>query len=410
MNTPYYIAKRYLFAKKSTNAINIISGISMVGVFVGSAALIIILSVFNGFEEIVLKMFNTFSPNILITPAEGKTFNPDSAYFQNLKKDKRILTYTEVLAENAVLKYGDKQAVGLVKGVSDDFLKSKHLKGTLLDGHFLLKNKDTSLVVVGSALQIYLMANRHDKNTPVQLFSPTKGSNFSTLTGVSDFNIENVYPSGIYQVQQEYDNVAIVSLQLARKLFSEPVQVSSIEINLNNELETEKLKKVIETDLGEKFVVQNRLEQNRVLYNVLNSEKWMVYIILTFILIIAIFNIIGSLTMLVIEKGQDIRILNSLGASKGWIKRIFLFEGMMITLAGCFAGLLIGLLFCLLQQKFGLIYMGEAEALGSEPYPVALKLTDFILVFITVTGLSFIASAIASNLSVKNIEVLNQTT
>ncbi|MEE1884593.1 ABC transporter permease [Pedobacter flavus] len=405
MNTQLYIAKRYLFSKKSTNAINIISGISMAGVFVGSAALVIILSVFNGFEDIVVKMFNTFSPNVLITPAKGKTFNPNTAYFNNLQNDKNVLNYAEILAENAVIKYGDKQAVGLIKGVSDGYFKAKNLENTLISGSYSLKNKDTALVVIGSTLQSYLLTNRFDKTTTLDLYSPSKGNNINLLSG-SAFNIESVFVRGVFEIQQEYDNIAIASIELTRKLFSEPVNVTSIEINFKDGVDEELFKQKIENDLGANFIVQNRLEQNRVLYNVLNSEKWMVYIILTFILIIAIFNIIGSLTMLVIDKSEDIKILHSLGADKTWIKRIFLFEGMMITLIGCFSGLLVGFVFCLLQQKYGLISMNSTGLMGEEPYPVSIKLIDFVLVFLTVSSLSFIASAIASNLSVKNIKEL----
>lgn len=405
MNTQLYIAKRYLFSKKSTNAINIISGISMAGVFVGSAALVIILSVFNGFEDIVVKMFNTFSPNVLITPAKGKTFNPNTAYFNNLKNDKNVLNYAEILAENAVIKYGHKQAVGLIKGVSDGYFKAKNLENTLISGSYSLKNKDTALVVIGSSLQSYLLTNRFDKTTTLDLYSPAKGNSINLLSG-SAFNIESVFVGGVFEIQQEYDNIAIASIELTRKLFSEPVNVSSIEINFKKGVDEELIKRNIEKDLGANFIIQNRLEQNRVLYNVLNSEKWMVYIILTFILIIAIFNIIGSLTMLVIDKSEDIKILHSLGADKTWIKRIFLFEGMMITLIGCFSGLLVGFVFCLLQQKFGLISMNSTGLMGEEPYPISIKLIDFLLVFLTVSSLSFIASAIASNLSVKNIKEL----
>jgi lipoprotein-releasing system permease protein len=409
VNTAFYIARRYLFAKKSTNAINIISAISVLGVFVGSAALIIILSVFNGFEELVLKMFNTITPQVLILPAEGKTFDPNTAYFKTLKKDKSIYSYTEVLSENALIRYNNKQVPALVKGVSSDFVKNKQLDTVMIDGSFVLEGNGYPNAVIGSALQAYLGVNVSDPFSPLQIFSPKKGIKASSINPMDDFTVLNITTSGVFEVQQDFDNIMIVPLSFARKLLGEESKVSSIEINLNDNVAPDQFKTQLAAQLGAKYVVKNREQQNQGLYNVLGSEKWMVYMILTFILIIAIFNIIGSLTMLVIDKLKDISILNSLGAGKRLIKRIFLFEGMMITLAGCAFGLLIGLAFCLLQQRFGWFKMGEASLLmPTNAYPVALKWKDFVLVFITVSFFSFIASALASNLSVKKIDQLNK--
>jgi lipoprotein-releasing system permease protein len=409
LNTPFYIARRYLFAKKTTNAINIISAISVVGVFVGSAALIIILSVFNGFEEVVLKMFNTITPQIVISPAQGKTFDPNSAYFNELKRDKGIYSYTEVLSENALLRYNDKQSVGLVKGVSGDYLKNKNLDSITIDGEFKLENRSLNYAVIGSAIQNFLMVNTTDPFNPLQVFSPKKKSNQTgSINPADDFTILSIPVSGVFEVQQDFDNVAIVPLRFARKLLEEPVKISSIELNLNKGVDLDEFKLGIESKVGKQFEIKDRIQQNKVLYNILGSEKWAVYIILTFILIIAIFNIIGSLTMLVIDKLKDIAILSSLGAGKTLIKRIFLFEGMMITMAGCIFGLIIGLLFCLLQQKFGWIKMSQENLVITNAYPVALKWKDFLLVFLTVSIFSFMASALSANLSVKKINNLNQ--
>jgi lipoprotein-releasing system permease protein len=408
MNTALYIARRYLFAKKSTNAINIISAISVLGVFVGSAALIIILSVFNGFEEVVLKMFNTITPNVLIVPAEGKTFDPNTVVFKTLKHNQEIFSYTEVLSENALIRYGNKQCPALVKGVSDDFLKNSSLDTIMVEGSFVLKTDNRPYAVIGSALQAYLGVNTSDAFSPLQIFSPKKGLGAGSINPMDDFTVLTIPPAGVFEVQQEFDNILIVPLSFARELLSEPNKVSSIEINVRHVENAEQLKNQLAKQLGKDFIVKNREEQNQGLYNVLGSEKWMVYIILTFILIIAIFNIIGSLTMLVIDKLKDIAILNSLGAGKKLIRRIFLAEGMMITLTGCIFGLLIGFIFCLLQQKYGWVKMGESNLLIPNAYPIALKWKDFILVFVTVSIFSFIASALASNLSVKRIDHLNQ--
>jgi len=408
VNTPFYIAKRYLFAKKSTNAINLISGISMVGVMVGSAALIIILSVFNGLEVTILNMFNTMTPELAIVPAKGKTFNPDTKYFNQLKNSNDIYSFTEVLQENALLKYNNKQAVGMVKGVSSDYLKNPKLDSTIREGRFVLSNKSGYSSVIGSALQTYLAVNTVDPFTELEIYSPKKNIAVNNINPADDFVNKSIRVSGVFEVQQEFDNGIVVPLDFARALLGEEKNVSSIEINLKPGVNVDKFQKEMEEKAGPTFEIRNRAEQNRSLYHILNTEKWAVYIILTFILIIAIFNIIGSLTMLVIDKVKDIAILSSLGASKKLIKRIFLLEGMMITMSGCVLGLIIGLIFYFLQHNYGLIKMGEENTTLISSYPIGLKWKDFILVFVTVGIFSFLASALSSNLSVKKIDQINQ--
>ena len=380
----------------------------MLGVFVGSAALIIILSVFNGFEDMVLKMFNTVTPQILIQPAQGKSFNPHTAYFTQLRNHSSVYSFTEVLSDNALIWYDNKQSPALIKGVSSDFLKNKSLDTVVLEGSFVLENSNGPNAVIGSRLQAYLCVNVSDPFEQLQIYSPKKGLTSSSINPLNDFTVLNIPPSGVFEVQQDVENMVVVPIAFARELFGEGQNVSAIEINVNKGVNAENLKLEIAQTLGKNFVVKNRVQQNQALYNVLGSEKWMVYIILTFILIIAIFNIIGSLTMLVIEKFKDIAILNSLGASKKLIKQIFLAEGMMITLGGCIFGLLIGYVFCLLQQQFGWIEMGEGNFMVSA-YPISFKWKDFVLVFATVTFFSFIASALAANLSVKRINYLSQS-
>jgi lipoprotein-releasing system permease protein len=408
LNTPFYIARRYLFAKKSTNAINIISGISMAGVFVGSAALIIILTAFNGFEEVVLKMFNTISPHLVISPRQGKTFDPNTGYFKALRNNKNVYSYTQVLSENALLRYNDKQSVGLIKGVSTEYLKNKGLDSITIEGKFVLTNASGSNAVIGSAIQAYLMVNIADPFNQLQIFSPKKGSKASSVNPADDFNILSIPVSGVFEVQQDFDNVAVVPLSFARSLLGEPEKISSIEINLLQGVNVDDFKEDIEKVIGSNYEVKDRIQQNKVLYNILGSEKWAVYIILTFILIIAIFNIIGSLTMLVIDKLKDIAVLSSLGAGKQLIKRIFLLEGMMITMTGCIFGLIVGFAFCLFQQKFGFFKMSQENLAIPSAYPIAFKGTDFLLVFFTVSVFSFVASALSANLSVKKINHLNQ--
>jgi lipoprotein-releasing system permease protein len=409
VNTPFYIAKRYLFAKKSTNAINIISAISMLGILIGSAALIIILSAFNGLEGVILKMFDTMTPQVSIIATEGKTFSPNLIYFNQLKKDKSIYSYTEVLEEKALFKYGEKQAVGLLKGVSADYKKNKRLDSAMVEGRFVLENARGATAIIGSGLQSFLTINTIDPFTEMQVFSPSKNLASNSINPGDDFVQRSLPVSGVFEVQQDFDNGVIVPLSFARDLLSVDKNVSSIEINLKNGADVEQFKSMVADKLGAGFVVRNRAEQNSGLYHILNTEKWAVYLILTFILVIAIFNIIGSLTMLVIDKIKDIAILSSLGAGKNLIKKIFLMEGMMITMIGCVAGLFMGLIFCLLQQHFSLIKMGNGDNSIMDVYPISLKWVDFFLVFLTVGIFSFLASSLSANLSVKNINQINRS-
>lgn len=406
MNTPYFIAKRYLFSKKSVNAINFISGISMLGVFVGSAALVIILSVFNGFENVVLSMYNTFTPEIIIEPSKGKSFDPNTQAFLELKRDQRINNYTEVLQEKALLRYGERQHIAQIKGVSEDFLKRKQLDSTLLEGSFVLREGKTNYAVVGSLVQLYLTLNIHSDFEPLNIYSPRKGAG-NSINPADEITLKSIHPSGVFKIQQQFDETVIVSLDFARELLEEEKNVSAIEIYLNSGVSLEAFQEEITKRLGNNYIVKNRIQQNELLYKILNSEKWAIFVILTFVLIIAVFNIVGSLTMLVIDKKKDIVILNSIGANNSLIQQIFFMEGMMISLIGCISGMATGLAFCIAQQRYGFITMSEASFIP-DAYPIGLKLTDFIMVFLTVTVISVITSGISSRLSVKTLSQIKE--
>lgn len=407
MNTSFYIAKRYLFSKKSVNAINFISGISMLGVFVGSAALIIILSVFNGFEGIVLSMYNSFSPELRIETLEGKTFDPSGAQFEALKKDEKVITYTEVLQEKALIRYGKSQSIALIKGVSEEYIKANsNLDSAISSGSFSLTDGGEDFAVIGASIQNYLSVNPNDDFRSLEVYSPKKGA-ANSLNPADEFNVFSIYPSGVLAVQQEFDDLVIVPIRFARKLLGEEKRVSFIELKTRSGISVDDFQNEIERSLGKSFLVKNRSQQNQLLYKILNSEKWAIFLILTFVLIIAIFNIIGSLTMLVIDKRKDIAILSSLGADNDLIRGIFFLEGMMISMLGCLTGMMAGLLFCIFQQEFGFIKMSGVN-LMIDAYPIVIKWTDFILVFGTVLLVSLIASAISSRLSVKNTNYLRE--
>ncbi|RWY46220.1 FtsX-like permease family protein [Mucilaginibacter gilvus] len=406
MNTSIYIAKRYLFSKKQTHAINIISGISMLGVLVGSAALIIILSVFNGFEKVILSLYSDFTPEIKIEPRLGKTFDPNTAYLTRLSKDGRIFSYTSVLQEKVLIKYGDKPFIGTIKGVSDDFLKNKNLDSTIQYGSFTLKDSGYQFAVIGTTIQSSLGVSLKDQFTPLQIYSPRRTSGNAT-NPMNDFIFRTILPSGVFGIQQEFDGLMVTPIEFTRDLLDEPRNVSSVEINFKPGTDVDKVQKEIQEKTGDSFIVKNRKEQNTELYKTINYERWSIFMILTFVLIIAIFNIIGSLTMLVIDKRKDIAILTSLGAHKGLIQGIFFFEGMMISAIGCITGVVLGTIVCFLQLEFNFVKMG-AKLSVLDAYPVAFKASDFLLVVVTVGVIAVIASGISARLSVKGLDEMKQ--
>ncbi|MVN20080.1 FtsX-like permease family protein [Mucilaginibacter arboris] len=405
MNTSAFIAKRYLFSKKSTNAINIISGISMLGVLVGSAALIIILSVFNGFETLIVSLYNNFTPELKVLPAKGKTFDPATLHLDSLRKLPGMLSVTEVLEEKVLLRYGKSQFIGTVKGVSDDFLKNPNLDSTLQVGSFTLKEDNQNLAVIGASVQISLGINIRDQSALLQIYSP-RHNVVSSFNPMDEFVVRYIGMSGVFSVQQDFDDMVITPISFTRDLLDEPKKISYIELNLLNKANVNQMQQQLQNKLGKNYVIKNRYQQNTSLYKLLNSEKWAIFLILTFVLIIAIFNIIGSLTMLVIDKRKDIAILTSLGAGKKLIHHVFFYEGMLISLIGCLVGMLVGLVFSLLQQKFGFITMGGTTMV--QAYPVTLKPTDFLLVFTTVISISVIASGISARLSVQKLDEIKQ--
>jgi lipoprotein-releasing system permease protein len=373
----------------------------MLGVFVGSAALIIILSVFNGFEKVILSMYNTFTPEVKIEPVKGKTFDPNSAAFTDLKRDARIANYTEILQEKALLRYDDAQYIGTIKGVSPEFLKRDKLDSTLLQGRFILEDTHRPYAVIGSMVQLFLSVNINDQFRDLQIFSPKKGVT-NSFSPAEEFTTKRIIPVGVFQIQQAFDESVIVPMAFARDLLGEERNVSSIEIYLKKGESVDDFQGELRAKLGAAFVVKNRIQQEENLYKTLNIERLMIYLILTFVLIIAIFNIVGTLTMLVIDKKKDIAILSSIGADNSLIRKIFFIEGMLISLVGCLAGMLGGLIFSLLQQHYGFIKMAESNFI-TEAYPIAINWTDFLLVLATVGTISMVVSGISSRLSVKSL-------
>jgi lipoprotein-releasing system permease protein len=379
MRLSLYIAKRYLFAKKSRNAINVISAVSVAGVAVGTMALIIVLSVFNGLETLVSTIFNTFDPDLKITPAEGKTFIPDSTKLKLLASTDGVLCYSLTIEENALLKYGDRQYIATIKGVDDNYRRVTNIDSSMWDGEYKLKSDNgRSWAIPGIGIAQYLGIRVNFVN-PLYIYVPRRSAR-NSLDPDEAFNRDFIFPSGIYQVEQTYDSKYIyLPIDFARELIDNEHGVSSIEVRFTEKADARAVQKTLSRIFGKKCIVQNRFEQQEIFYKVMRSERLAIFFILTLILLIASFNIIGSLTMLIIEKERDVEILRSLGADNNLIRKIFIFEGWLISIIGAVSGIILGFIICWIQQTFGLIKL-QSTSLIMNSYPVVMKAVDFIIV------------------------------
>ena len=387
MNLPFFIARRYLISKKSHNAINIISGVSVMGVCIGTMALIIVLSAFNGLSDLVQSLYNSFDPDIAITIKQGKTFDPNSTEILSLKKVNGIAYYNEVMQGNALLKFNDKQCIATIKGVGREFKKMTSFDTLIRDGIYSLEKSN---IVVGRGICNILQTGPKELFTPISIYAPKRGNN-NSINPEDGMNELKVFVSGAFTINDEFDNnYVIMNIDNARKLLDYKNEVTSIELKLKPDADREKVQQQLISILGNKYVVKNREEQNVMLYKTLKSEKLWTFLILIFILIIATFNVIGSLTMLIIEKKKDITILNNMGADVTLIRRIFLLEGLMITLLGAFLGLLLGLFVCWLQVQFKLVRMSEGWLVDA--YPMKIHIGDIALIISIVLLIGFAAA------------------
>jgi ABC-type lipoprotein release transport system permease subunit len=388
----FRIAKRYLFSKKSHNAINIISGISAAGVGVGAMALVCVLSVFNGFELLISDMFSSFDPDLKITLTHGKTFDVNSPEFNDLRKLKSVAYFTEVVEENALLRFKNKQMPATIKGVNEDFEKMTRIDSIMYDGKFILNDGAFERAVPGLGVASTLGLGAHFID-PLYIYAPKRTSKINLLRPETSFNQMGTFVSGIFSVKQlQYDDhYVLVSIGLARELFEyNKTTVSSVELKLAKGANHDKVQKQIQLLLGNRFQVKNRYEQQESFFKIMKIEKWITYIILCFILLIASFNIIGSLSMLIIDKKGDIETLRNLGANNQLIKRIFLFEGWLISAVGAIFGIVLGAVMCLLQEYFGILKLGTGYVVDA--YPVQTNVLDFVLVFVTVLAMGFLAA------------------
>ncbi len=399
MRLPFYIAWRYLFAKKTHTAINTITMVSVVGVAVGSMALVVVLSVFNGLEKLILSMFNAFHPDMEITVAEGKTFSMETFPLEELMDIPGVVYYSEVLEEMGMLVHQDRQHLARLRGVDDTYSLITGIDTMLIKGAFILTENDRNFMVPGQGVYIVLNANISDFLNPIDIYVPRRGRT-TGLHPSQAFRSLSVFPAGVFAVQSEYDmEYVIVPLRLMRRLLDYDTEVTSLVLSIDPQYNHLRVQRSIQEVTGPDFVVRNRLQQQDFLYRVMRSERWAIFFILTFILIIAAFNIIGSLSMLVIEKRRDIAVLRSMGASKPLINRIFFLEGMLISMAGALGGIFLGGLFSWLQMRFGIIGLQAEGVFIMDAYPVFVKWTDLLLVTVTV----FCIGMVAALIPVKNI-------
>ncbi len=393
---PYrlFIAWRYLFSKKSHHAINIISGISACGVAIATLAMVCTLSVFNGFRDVVSSLFTDFDPQLKVSLAEGRTLSGDDPALKALRQRKDVALVTNCLEDQALIVKDGKQVVVTIKGVEDNFMRQTHLKELLypqMDEDVVLHADVLEFGLVGAQLPLQL-ALQADFEVPLKVYAPKRGERVNMGNPMNSFNTDELMSPGcVFIVKQaKYDaHYILTSLNFARRLFDQPGRVSQVEVKLKEGTNLNRAKQDIARQLGNRFVVQDRYEQQEDVFRIMKVEKLIAYIFLTFILLVASFNIVGSLSMLMIDKQKDIQTLHNLGASPSDVRRIFILEGNMISLLGAVVGIIIGVALCWVQQQYGIISLGRSE--GSfivEAYPVVVKPWDIILVFLTVVAVS----------------------
>lgn len=397
MNVPFYIAKRYLFSKKSHNAINVISAISVCGVALATLALVCTLSVFNGFQDLVATFFTAFDPELKITAATGKVFDGQDQRIETLRQMPEVAVFSESLEENVMVQYKDRQTMATLKGVEDNFEELTAIDSILFGrGEFILHDEIADYAIPGVEL-ISILGTGIRFLDPLEIYAPKRGAKVNLANPASGFQTDKLHSSGlIFAVnQQKYDaSYILTSLSFVRELFQYGTEVSSVELKLKPDANASAVKSRIQQTLGSDFRVQDRYEQQADTFRIMEIEKLISYIFLTFILMIACFNVIGSLSMLIIDKRADVVTLRNLGADDRLITRIFLLEGSMISFFGAIIGVVLGLALCFIQQSFGVIALGGGESSGSfvvDAYPVSVHAWDIVLIFFTVLVVGFLS-------------------
>ena len=387
MNFPFFISKRYFVTNKNRNFVHIISWVSFLGIAIGTSALILVLSVFNGFEDLILKMYNSFYPHIKITLADGKVFDPSNIIINN----PRIAEKAFVLEEEVFLKYQQKEFIATVKGVSSSYKELAKFDSLLVAGSYIDSYENNNVAVVGRGVAYHLSMGLGAIFDQLQVYAPNRSAK-SLLNPQTAFKQASILPVGVFGIQSEIDEKYIITpLSFVQNLVDRNDKISAIEIKLKNNNEMREVQEQLQIQLGDRFTIKNRLEQQEFLYKILNTEKLAVFLILAFIMIIATFNIVGSLSMLMLDKKKDIKIFKSFGVTENQIKMIFFNKSILTILVGIFIGISLGVLIAFLQQNYGFVGMGNGNFVVNS-YPVLIKITDIFIVSITVLAIGLVAS------------------
>lgn len=395
MNYPFFIARRYLFSKKKTHAINVISLISVIGVAVATTALVVVMSVFNGFQDLVASFFTNFDPQIKVVPVMGKTTPANDPVLTKIRRLPQVEVATETLQDMAMAVYNGHQAMVTIKGVDDNFADLTHITEILYgDGHFELHTANLDFGTPGIRLSAQLGTGARWDNY-LRVYAPRRQGQLDLSNPQDGFVVDSLLSSGVVFAvnQSKYDkNYILTSLSFARRLFDQPGKITALELRLKPGSDFDAVKNEMKEIAGDKYKVLDRYEQQQDTFKIMNIEKLMAYLFLTFILVVACFNIIGSLSMLIIDKKDDVVTLRNLGATDHDITRIFMLEGRLITVIGAILGIAIGLLLCLLQQQFGFVRMGNADGTFIiNAYPVSVHYTDVLIIFVTVIVAGWLA-------------------
>jgi lipoprotein-releasing system permease protein len=380
-----------LFSKKKQNIINIISGISVAGIIVGTMAMVIVMSVFNGFNNLIETFFSNFDPDLKISATHGKMFVPADSRFEEINNLPGVVHYAEVIEEVALLKYGNQQYPAIVKGVPANYSSYTNIDTLIVDGIFMLEDRGMNYAVVGQGVAFNLGLGLSFVD-PIRIFVPKKGRQTSVNLARS-LNFDYIFPAGVFSVLEEIDSkYMLVPYHFAANLFESENRVSAVELGIDPNVKSKKLQKEIQEILGESFHVKNKYQQHDLVFRTMKSEKWASYFILVFILIVASFNMLSSLSMLIIDKKEDMFILRSMGADSKLIRKIFLFEGWLISFFGAVTGSLLGIFVCWLQIKFEFVTLPGAGSFIISAYPVQIIFSDILLILGIVLGIGFIAS------------------
>lgn len=392
MHLSYDIAKRYLFKKKRTNVINIVTGISILGIAIGTAALVIILSVFNGFESLLSGQFNAFNPSYKIIPAVGKTFNPTDSMMVEIKKLDAVTHASKVIEEVALFEYKGTQEVGTLKGVDSDFHEVIAIDSFMLNGKYKLNDPKIKYGIIGLGMKVKLNVNINDRLNAITVFMLSRKRK---MIGGSDFTFSDIYPSGVFSVRSETDAAYIISsLSFAEKLIGAKNQYTAIELKTKDEFDADQLRKDLKNILKDDVLIKDKFQQDETFLKIMNIEKWVSYLIVSLTLLLVVFNLVVCLWMIVLDKRKDISIMKSFGFDERGISKIFFNIGLMISIIGMVLGFVIALILYYLQSSHGLISVPDGFMISA--YPIKLKLTDFLVVGLTVLVLGLLASILPS--------------